>query len=714
MCGGAGSRLWPASTLTRPKPFLNLIGDDSLFASTVRRLFPLVQDQSLPLIIAGARHLSAIQAELSALSEQARIVLEPEARDSAAAMAAAAVVAFRDNPNAIIAVVASDHYVPDHEAFRTAIQTAALAAEKGRIVTLGVRPTWPSPAFGYIASAERDSVGVAPVQAFVEKPSPQAAADYISHGYLWNSGNFITRADVLIEEIRRYEPAVLEAAEAAVAEGRTSGLTFSLSDAFRAAPKIAIDYAVMERTDRASVLPVDFAWSDVGSWDAVIDGGGVDQGDVLRIDAEGGLVRAAPGVNVAVLGVPDVIVVASPSEVLVTTRSACGLVRKASDHFRTSPEPEEGLEVRARQLMDWMRLRALPVWSSLGVASQGWFYEALDPEGRYQSPVRCARTQALQAYGFGLAGSLGWSGPGHAVADRALQLLDDAHARQAGGYRSRLGADGSVLDDTALSRDIASVLLAKSVLGQAESALPLLAFLDDRAHDNGGYAEAGDQPFQAKTTAHLLEAFLAWDAIEPGGVWQDRSDALADLAIDRLIDREGGFICDIYDTDWNPAGGAQGQIVGTGHQFLWSHLLHTWATRRGVKAGVDAAHRLFRAGLLGVDPVRAVAVDEMDMKLKMVRRTARLGPQTERLKAALALAGTDPDPLFLDEASAALSSVAAYLRPDGLWADVMDLQGNIARDVSPARSLHQLVGMAVLLSAASRTLPGFKAPLDLS
>lgn len=713
MCGGAGARLWPASTHSRPKPFLDLIGEASLFASTVERMEPLTGRDAEVIVVAGSIHRRAILTELGRLGRSARLLLEPEARASGPAMAVAAIQALRLSPEAVIAVVASDHHVPDAESFRTAVRGAAIAAQDGRIVTLGVRPAWPSSALGYIAP-DGPGPGVSNVLQFVEKPNPEQAAGYISRGYLWNSGNFITRADVLIGELRRFAPEMLAAAEASLDGAVPAGGGLLLGQAFKAAPKKSIDYAVMEKTDRASVLPVDFEWSDVGSWDAVLDGGAIDRGEVLRIDAPGGLVRASPGMTVAVVGASDLIVIAEPGQVLVTRRETAGRVREAADHFGPGSARIDTLAAQARIFADWTRLRALPVWSSLGVSPAGWFHETLDADGRPLTPVRRARVQPRQAHALCLAGALGWSGPWRGLTAQAMALFEVSNGLRTGGYRTLLAGDGTSLDDTALNYDLAFVLLARAAMQQPETTPPLLAFLDSRAHPAGGYREAGHRPYQSNANMHLFEAFLAWEAMEPGAVWRDRADALAGLAIDRLIDPQEGFIREVYDADWRPAPRPEGDIVEPGHQFEWAHLLQTWADRRSDASGFKAARRLFQAGLKGVDPVRGVAVDEMDSNLLMTRRTARLWSQTERFKAALALSVADPDPILLEEAQSALTAIWAYLRPEGLWGDVMDEQGRIAQGPSPASSFYHLITAIQQLASASRVLPAFDAPLDLS
>lgn len=310
MCGGAGTRLWPASRPSRPKPFLKLTGDRSLFQETVLRVAPLAEGGRL-IVVGGQAHARWIREQLAEINVDAQILLEPQARDSGPAMAAAAAWTHRMDPDGINAFVASDHHIPDASAFRAAVTEAAEEAERGRIVTLGVAPTSPASAYGYIKPAGR---GLSRVEAFVEKPDAQTAGRYILEGYLWNSGNFIVRAATLIEELRRHAPGMAEATAAALpeAEGETT-----LGAAFAEAPKLSIDYAVMEKTDLASVLEVHFQWSDLGAWDALaaVEGGG--GGRRILQDAEGCVVRAAEGMVVAAVGVRNLAIIAEHDAVLV-------------------------------------------------------------------------------------------------------------------------------------------------------------------------------------------------------------------------------------------------------------------------------------------------------------------------------------------------------------------------------------------------------------
>lgn len=321
LCGGAGTRLWPASRPDRPKPFLDLTGPLSLFQLAVRRVMPLVADGGRLLVVGAGAHAGLITEQLAALGAGATVLLEPEGRDSAAAVAAAAAWVEARDPDGRVMILASDHHIQDEAGYRHALMTAAEAAgSSGRIVTLGVAPTQPSSAYGYIQPAH---AGLAPVQAFIEKPDAHRAAQLILEGCLWNSGAFIATARTLRDELERHALHIWRAvAEAVPAEGGVLG------EAFRTAPRLSFDYAVMEKTDRASVLPLTLAWSDLGAWDAVAtvsDGEGTAH---LALDSAGCLIRAPDGVTVATLGVSGLAVIVERDAVLVCDLSRAQDVKR--------------------------------------------------------------------------------------------------------------------------------------------------------------------------------------------------------------------------------------------------------------------------------------------------------------------------------------------------------------------------------------------------
>lgn len=346
LCGGSGTRLWPASRPDRPKQFIPLVGERSSFQQTLLRVIG-IHGAGQPIVISGARHATVVQAQLKALGVDATLLLEPEARDSGPAIAAAAAwIAARDS-DSLAVVVSSDHYVPDEAAFQAAANRALSVAEQGWIVTLGVRPTEPSTAFGYIKPGLRVLAdGLAhDVAAFVEKPDRETAARYIAEGYLWNSGNFVAAAATLLAEFDRYAPAVGAAARAAVSGAVAENGSLRLSPAFGGAPKISIDYAVMEKTERAAVATADFAWSDLGAWDTVkavspADAAGNSvTGEAVLIDTANALVRTHDGVRVGLVGVSGLAVIVEPDAVLVTSLAASQQIKELAARMGETPPP---------------------------------------------------------------------------------------------------------------------------------------------------------------------------------------------------------------------------------------------------------------------------------------------------------------------------------------------------------------------------------------
>ena len=332
MCGGAGTRLWPASRENAPKQFINLLGARSTFQDTIRR----VGDPALfdtPVVITNAEYRHMVSDQLEAIGAQAHILLEPVRRDSGPAIAAGTHFIARDRADAVVMVLAADHIVRDEDAFREAARKAGAAAQAGAIVTFGVMPDHPATGYGYIARAqELSEAGVFKVEAFVEKPDEATARDYIENGYLWNSGNFVFRADAMLEEYGLFDPETVRNAGASV-DGATRDLGWVVLDAksFEACSAISIDFAVMEKSDHVAVVPVDMGWSDVGSWHAVWElsekdkDGNAAIGDALFLDARDNLVSSRH--LVCLVGVDNLAVIQTDDATLVFDRAKGELVR---------------------------------------------------------------------------------------------------------------------------------------------------------------------------------------------------------------------------------------------------------------------------------------------------------------------------------------------------------------------------------------------------
>jgi len=706
MCGGAGTRLWPASRPSRPKQFLPLVGARSPFQDTVARVAPLVRDGGKLVIVGGLAHRDWIVEQLADLGVEAQVLLEPEGRDSAPAMAAAAVWVAGQDPEGIVAFLASDHHIPDHPAFREALTAAALGTDSGRIVTLGVRPTEPSSAYGYIKPT---GPGLSDVAAFVEKPDTITADGYIRDGYLWNSGNFIVSARTLLDELRAFAPEIETAVRAALDGTNTAGVQ-TLSDGFRQAPRISIDYAVMEKTRRAAVLEVDFAWSDLGAWDAIAAASQDDDGPHILADSTNCLIRAPAGTLVATLGVRNLAIIAEADAILVCDldrgQEMKGVVEQirihSPGHLDFPKVPPRTLAAYGLRFADWMRRHALPTWSALGQATTGQFAEVLTLDGRGAGLPHRARVQTRQIFVYAQAGLMGWQGPWQRIVSDGLTRLGDRFLRDDGLSRSLVSDSGESLDETARLYDQAFVLLALATAHSAgvdseateTTAVRLRETLLTQALPQGGFREAGDHPYQANAHMHLLEACMAWEEAGGDAGWAELADRLVALAFAAFIDPDAGFLREFFRADWTPAEGEDGTLVEPGHQFEWAWLLTRYGRSRGDDRALAAATRLYAAGRSGVADRPVIVIDALNADGSVRSRRARLWPQTEWLKAALILAETASPKdraALLEDAATALRALWLYLTPDGLWHDKHLPDGGFVKEPAPASSLYHIM-----------------------
>jgi mannose-1-phosphate guanylyltransferase/mannose-6-phosphate isomerase len=369
MCGGAGTRVWPESRETMPKQFIPLIGKSSTFQDAVRRVSDPLFDT--PVVVTNRDYRFLVREQLEEIGAPAMIVTEPSRRDSGPAVAVAAALAAKRDPNTVVAVFAADHVIANQGEFLRTCAAAAAAAADGYIVTLGVTPSEPATGYGYVRPGAAIGAGEArAVEAFVEKPDLATAERYVAQGYLWNSGNFFFRADVMLDELRALEPEMAEATARALADA-VDDLGFLALDprAFSDSPKKSIDYAVMERTKRAAVVPADIGWSDVGNWDAVWklsqrDERGVSiHGEGFALDAKNVHIRS-DGLLTAVVGVSDVVVVSTQDAVLVLARNQGDKVRDLVEALK---------QKRRREAIEHVRIYR--PWG---------YYQSVDAGPRYQ------------------------------------------------------------------------------------------------------------------------------------------------------------------------------------------------------------------------------------------------------------------------------------------------------------------------------------------
>ncbi len=393
LCGGSGTRLWPVSRKSFPKQFWPLISATPMLAETALRAAG--RGFTAPIVVANQDHRFIVAEQLRDAGVNApQILLEPVGRNSAPAIAAAALLAAETNPQAVLWIMAADAAIQNLPALHKALDSAAAAARAGYIVTFGMHPTAPETGYGYIAQGAplEGLPGVHKLERFIEKPDAARAAAMLEEGgYLWNSGMFVFRADVLIGEMQALAPDVLEAARKAVA-GRKSDLDFIRLDeaAFAAAPDISIDYAIAEKTSKAAVVPAAIGWSDVGSWSALAEiaprdaAGNFAQGDVVLENTENCYARS-DGKLTALLGVRDLVVVTTQDAVLVAHKSEAQNVKKIVDRLKAQKRPEA--EDHTRTYRPWgfyegliqgdrFQVKRIVVWPGRKLSLQKHFHRA--------------------------------------------------------------------------------------------------------------------------------------------------------------------------------------------------------------------------------------------------------------------------------------------------------------------------------------------------
>jgi mannose-1-phosphate guanylyltransferase len=340
LSGGGGTRLWPLSRSGNPKQFQRIVGEQSLLQTTVQRC--VGPGFGPPLISTGADQRTSVVDQLQAIGvAPAAILLEPAARNTAPAIAAAAHLALARGDDDPLLVMPSDHMIPDAAAFQAAVEAALPAAMEGNLLTFGIRPTSAHTGYGYIQAAGPVSEAVHKVERFVEKPDAERAAAFVADGnYFWNSGIFLFRPSAFLAELKRYAPDVGEQVERAMHAATSDAVFVQPGNAFAAVREISIDYAVMEHSDKVLVVPVTFAWSDVGSWDAVRElmpadeSGNVLRGDVLALGVTNSLIRSDSDMTVAVVGLDRVVCVVTEDAVFLAPLDRAQDVKKVVEELR--------------------------------------------------------------------------------------------------------------------------------------------------------------------------------------------------------------------------------------------------------------------------------------------------------------------------------------------------------------------------------------------
>ena len=328
LCGGVGSRLWPVSREARPKQYLNLTGDESMLQQTLRRLEGL--SELSPIVVCNEQHRFLVAEQLRQLGiASPSIVLEPVGRNTAPAIALAAIEAVSREKDSVLLVLPADHFIKDDAALQTAVHNALSVADTGRLITFGLIPSRPETGYGYIRCGSSISDAISELAEFVEKPDPSTAAAYVASGdYVWNSGMFMFRADAYLDALDRFQPEMVQICRESMAAA-SHDMDFIRPDAvrFNQCPSDSIDFAVMEHTDIGAVVSLDCGWSDIGAWSALWEAGVADadgnitSGDVILDNSRNSYVRSQSRL-VTATGVDDLVIVETSDAVMVSPRHA--------------------------------------------------------------------------------------------------------------------------------------------------------------------------------------------------------------------------------------------------------------------------------------------------------------------------------------------------------------------------------------------------------
>ncbi|RLQ89394.1 mannose-1-phosphate guanylyltransferase [Notoacmeibacter ruber] len=737
MSGGIGSRLWPLSREDNPKQFHDLAGNGSMLMSTVRRGLDRTAGASSVYLIGSERHAGRVQEQLSALDlKGGQAIFEPVGRNTAAAVALAAQVTLEQRGDGLCLVMPSDHVIETTAQFWQTVEEGVPAAEIGQVVVFGIRPTAPETGFGYIEVGEGSDGAVRAVRRFVEKPDEATARTYLDAGnFFWNAGIFLFRASVMHEAFQKHRPSIWEGVERAL-HGRCEedGAIFLPESLYETLENDSIDYAVMERFDRISLVEAGFRWNDLGSWSALLDvaatddRGNVVSGDVLAIDCDhcylrshGRLVSAVGLKDTAVIATSDAIFVAPVAKSQNVKNVVSELERSGRLEARFTPSPDKVIEAGAHRQRAWQWLfgEALPLWCEKGVDRiHGGFHESLTFAGEPTGADRRMRTMARQTYAFCVASDESWDGPARDLIDHGLSFMKNGRTDR-GGWSAVLSPKGEVIDPTEDFYDTAFVLFALAHAHRCghPDALELgnetFHFLENHLEDTSlrGFLEApgGKRVRRSNPHMHMLEALLAWHQATGDRTYLRQASRIVDLFRSAFFDTESWTLGEYFDDDWRPAEGEDGQWTEPGHHFEWAWLLIGFADASGQNDLREIARRLYATGTAyGLNRWTGLAYNAVSRRGLPLDRNSRAWPQTEIIKAAIALdhaGGPDMRP-EVEERVARLFRWHLDPAPNGMWIDLVGEKGAVATQDVPASIFYHLISALMLyLGSNARSGP---------
>jgi mannose-1-phosphate guanylyltransferase/mannose-6-phosphate isomerase len=723
MSGGVGSRLWPLSREDNPKQFHDLSGDGSMLAKTLRRLKARPTGEPPIYLIASERHAERVRTDIAALGlNGGSAIFEPVGRNTAAAVAIATLHTLATHGDALVLVSPSDHEISTERRFWETIEQGAAAAADGQLVVFGIRPHQPETGYGYIEVTNGSASGVLAVSRFVEKPDLETAKSYLAAGnFFWNTGIFLFRAGAMRDAFQEFQPEIWQAARAAY-EARTadlSGLYMPL-DLYAAIPSTSIDYAIMEHARGIAMTPATFRWNDLGSWQSLLDispsdaDGNVVMGDVVAIDCRNSYLRSE-GRLLSAVGLKDVAIVSTPDATFVAPVSHSQNVKKIveqlekSGRLETKFTPAHGRVLVSgawrRRVQHWLQEETLPLWSTKGVDDvYGGFHEALGFDGRPLQKPKRMRTMARQIYAFAVAKGRGWNGTADRLIAHGVDFIARKGRTERGGWVRTLNVNGSVADPVEDAYDHSCVLLALAYAHRAgnKDALTLgeetFQFLDAHLEDVRltGFLETPDGKGLRRSNPHmhLLEAFLAWHSVTGDRAYLRRAARVIDLFRSHFFDADTWTLGEYFDDEWRPAEGEKGQWTEPGHHFEWASLLVDFAAKSGQKDLIAFARKLYASAIAnGLNRATGLAYGAVSRQGLPLDRVSRSWPQTEAIKAAVALDGSG-GPDLEPEIEARVGRLFRWHidpAPTGLWIDQIDERGrSLAREV-PASIFYHLV-----------------------
>ncbi len=724
MSGGVGSRLWPLSREDNPKQFHSLAGESSMLVKTVQRMAAHQNGESRVFLIAAERHAERIQFDLAHVDQKGgRSIFEPSGRNTAAAVAVASKTVLSEFGDELVMVVPSDHEITTDADFWSTVEQGVPAALAGNVVVFGIKPTGPETGFGYIEAGEaKAGRNDFDVRRFVEKPDLATARKYVAAGnFYWNAGIFLFRASVMQAAFQRHAPDIWQGVENAVSRAHADEFGTHLPQAaYQDIRPVSVDYAIIEKLENISVVQAAFRWNDLGSWQSLLevsptdDKGNVIIGDVVAIDCERAYLRSE-GRLLSAIGLRDVAVVSTPDATFAAPVSESQNVKKIVEQLEKSGRletkrtpvhdlmPEPG--AYAKRVRHWLFEETLPLWSTAGVDRvNGGFHEALTFQGKPVPREKRMRTIARQIYAFSIAGQMGWDGPVSELVELGIAFIETKGRTKNGGWVRAFHPNGTVADPAEDLYDHSCVLLALAhahIAGNAHAASlgrETMGFLEAHlsAGAHGGFRETsqGGLPRRSNPHMHLLEACLAWFEATGEDIWMQQASRIVDLFTASFFDADTWTLGEYFDEDWTPAAGDKGAWTEPGHHFEWAWLLVKYANLAKRPDLIKFARKLYASAIAnGLNRATGLAYDAVSKDGLPLQRTSRSWPQTEVIKAALALDGTG-GPDMKPEIEGRVGRLFRWHidpAPQGLWIDLIDEKGRTKAQDVPASIFYHLV-----------------------